>query len=446
METLLSNSNENSTKFFVNGHNAANKVMLDAEIKSTASSPSRSFTEQRGDGSSNPNPEKVDEKLTKDKADKKQLGLEQRRNQCRRRGVTPLIPNRRYVDHMNMTFDKSQLTSLEVANLKLYHQSTMGGPFPIKLQILLKMAEELEFNHIISWLPHGRAFMIHRPLLFEKKIMIELLNQSKLSSFKRQLNLYDFKRITHGADSGAYYNEMFLRRKPILATKMVRRKIKGEIRISTYVHKEPDFYSMPFMGPIFDTPSHQGSVRQFDQGALPTGFKGKGMRCSDEDSWWGVKERPMPSIMMVEGGGHLDRGARQSASLFSDIQSGTRMVTSSFNDIASSKQFDYPLSRPRLPLVPQQSLVDGNIVLQMRSQHSHQKDVDPQSFKRLASSQQQPHSSMMFVPGATTNSSFNQEFNIMKNRTSPPALSAAHEMYPFSNWYADNPSAHQKQI
>ena len=73
---------------------------------------------------------------------------------------------------------------------------------------------------------------------------------TKFTSFKRQLNIYDFKRITHGVDSCSYYREMFLRGKPLLAMKMVPRKIKGNIRVSTYIDNEPRFYSMPFLDPL----------------------------------------------------------------------------------------------------------------------------------------------------------------------------------------------------
>jgi hypothetical protein len=70
--------------------------------------------------------------------------------------------------------------------------------------------------------------------------------QSKLTSFQRQLNLYGFRRITQGADAGAYYNELFLRGRPQLSVRMQRQKVKGTgHKQPADVQTEPNFYSMP---------------------------------------------------------------------------------------------------------------------------------------------------------------------------------------------------------
>lgn len=170
---------------------------------------------------------------------------------------TPVIP---YKDRANAIIEN--LTDSDKKVTRLYEENAViGGPFPVKLQIILKVTEILGQQHIISWLPHGRSFMIHRPCEFEEKIMGEFFKQTKLSSFKRQLNLYDFRRVTRGTDCGSYYHEMFLRGKVLLAKRMVRRKIKGTKSVpsnhSTAMTASntgdvddhvPDFYSMPFVG------------------------------------------------------------------------------------------------------------------------------------------------------------------------------------------------------
>ena len=205
--------------------------------------------------------------------------------------------------------------------------------------------------------------------------MSEFFNPTKFSSFKRQLNLYDFKRITHGADSGAYYHEMFLRSKPVLAMKMSRRKIKGQIRVSTYVRKEPEFYSMPFMGPIFDDAPRHSSVEGFR--ILPARMRRNKERFhSDEQR---QQERSMSSTILFGARGYLDTrrdaGGRSLSLPFPDIQSG-RMMASPCNDFVLSDQLYYQSLYNMLPSAPQQYFVQNDTTLQVRKRHLHQNAPD----------------------------------------------------------------------
>ena len=43
--------------------------------------------------------------------------------------------------------------------------------FPVKLHELLEEAEARELDHIISWMPHGRAFRVHDQKLFIKEVV-----------------------------------------------------------------------------------------------------------------------------------------------------------------------------------------------------------------------------------------------------------------------------------
>jgi hypothetical protein len=102
------------------------------------------------------------------------------------------------------------------------------GTFPQKLhQMLTDLERQDGGGDIASFLPHGRAFSIHKPRDFVKLIMPKYFRMSRFSSFQRQLNLYDFQRITEGPDKGAYYHELFVQGRPILSTMMKRNKIKG---------------------------------------------------------------------------------------------------------------------------------------------------------------------------------------------------------------------------
>jgi hypothetical protein len=120
--------------------------------------------------------------------------------------------------------------------------------FPSILHLMLQRVEEEGLASIISWETHGRAFKIHKAPEFKEKILSKYFNQTKITSFYRQLNLYGFSRITQGCDKGAYYHELFLRGKADLVPQILRQKLKGtKCKSIPNPESEPDFYSMPFI-------------------------------------------------------------------------------------------------------------------------------------------------------------------------------------------------------
>jgi hypothetical protein len=124
--------------------------------------------------------------------------------------------------------------------------------FPAKLHSVLDQVEQDGLANVVSWQPHGRCFVIHKPQEFTDHIMPHYFRQSKLTSFQRQLNLYGFNRITRGHDAGGYYHELFLRGKEFLCKHMIRTKVKGtRFKAASSPEQEPDFYSM---APVIVTP------------------------------------------------------------------------------------------------------------------------------------------------------------------------------------------------
>jgi hypothetical protein len=118
--------------------------------------------------------------------------------------------------------------------------------FPLKLYEMLSLVERDGFSGVVSWQPHGRCFVVHKPDEF-KTILPRYFKLSKVASFQRQLNLYGFMRLTRGLDKGGYYHELFLQGKPWLAQKIQRVKVKGTgVRAKSNPAQEPDFWSMPW--------------------------------------------------------------------------------------------------------------------------------------------------------------------------------------------------------
>jgi len=120
-------------------------------------------------------------------------------------------------------------------------------PFPLKLHEMLDgvVAEGLE--HIVSWQPHGRCFVVHKPQEFVE-LLPKYFKLSKIASFQRQLNLYGFQRLTRGRDRGGYYHELFLRGKVFLSHNIQRVKVKGTgVRARSNPDQEPEFWSMSWV-------------------------------------------------------------------------------------------------------------------------------------------------------------------------------------------------------
>lgn len=117
--------------------------------------------------------------------------------------------------------------------------------FPQLLYQMLTAVDADGLSHIVSWQPHGRCFVVHKPKDFVEKVMPKYFRQSKMTSFQRQLNLYGFNRLTVGTDRGGYYHELFLCGRPDLSKRIARIRIKGTgIKPAPSPDTEPNFYAM----------------------------------------------------------------------------------------------------------------------------------------------------------------------------------------------------------
>ena len=148
-----------------------------------------------------------------------------------------LVVQHHYHDH---AFDP-------VVDPTLIKHKAKGGvivPFPVKLHDMLDKIEADGLAHVVSWQPHGRCFVVHKPKEFVNHVMPHYFKQTKMASFQRQLNLYGFNRLTGGLDKGGYYHEMFLKGKVSLAYDIHRMRVKGTgVRLPTNPDNEPNFYT-----------------------------------------------------------------------------------------------------------------------------------------------------------------------------------------------------------
>lgn len=102
--------------------------------------------------------------------------------------------------------------------------------FPVKLHMLLSKAKQNGVSNIISWHPSGNEFVIHDLTKFVSNILPKTFKQSKMSSFRRQLNAYGFQRVAPKGDidckssAMVFFHKEFRRDDPVGAKKITRRR------------------------------------------------------------------------------------------------------------------------------------------------------------------------------------------------------------------------------
>ena len=96
-------------------------------------------------------------------------------------------------------------------------------------QRLMRILSDKDVHHIITWLPHGRAFVIVEPEELAEKVLPKHFPESctsgnqkcKYPSFTRKLNRWGFRQVTRGPDAGAFHHGLFLRDAPQLCLQMI---------------------------------------------------------------------------------------------------------------------------------------------------------------------------------------------------------------------------------
>jgi hypothetical protein len=127
---------------------------------------------------------------------------------------------------------------------------------------MLENAQVDGHEHIVSWQPHGRCFVVHKPKEFVA-LLPHYFKLSKIASFQRQLNLYGFTRLTRGRDRGGYYHELFLKGRMFLAHNIHRIKVKGTgVRARSNPEQEPSFWEMNWVSDDNSSESSQPRAQQ----------------------------------------------------------------------------------------------------------------------------------------------------------------------------------------
>lgn len=110
-------------------------------------------------------------------------------------------------DEVKALNENSLMTELEQS--KDSDQKCMSNvPFPHQLHDILSNESH---SNIITWLPHGKAFVVLDKKKFTETVSPNYFKETKYESFTRKLNRWNFVRISKGPYAGAFEHEYFLR-------------------------------------------------------------------------------------------------------------------------------------------------------------------------------------------------------------------------------------------
>jgi hypothetical protein len=126
-----------------------------------------------------------------------------------------------------------------ICKSKALHRRPTDRNFTGDIREILSAAEAMGFDHIVSWMPHGRSFKVHKDKEFVKVVLPKFTNKTAFASFRGGLYRYGFKRIDRGTEAGAYFHPLFIRQLPILChgKNSLQMKAAGWKQEST-----PDFF------------------------------------------------------------------------------------------------------------------------------------------------------------------------------------------------------------
>ena len=127
--------------------------------------------------------------------------------------------------------------ALPIATPRLAEKKTttptcMREIFP---QRLMRILSDPSISAIITWLPHGRSFVIIQQEVLAIEVLPRYFPESasssskansasaacKYPSFTRKLNRWGFRQVTRGPDAGAFHHKFFRRDEPRLCLQMI---------------------------------------------------------------------------------------------------------------------------------------------------------------------------------------------------------------------------------
>jgi hypothetical protein len=153
---------------------------------------------------------------------------------------------------------------------KTNQKQQQATSFPVKLHRMLVDVEREGKQSIISWNPDGTTFQVHKNDKFVSEVLPHYFRQSKYKSFQRQLNFYNFQRITSGSFEGSYGHPCFLRGNEELC-RSIKRHQASESQFTEPIIKETVKLEFEDLSPLLQEDRMEDGISDLDGlcGLLP---------------------------------------------------------------------------------------------------------------------------------------------------------------------------------
>ncbi|CAD8151055.1 unnamed protein product [Paramecium pentaurelia] len=101
-------------------------------------------------------------------------------------------------------------------------------PIPTFILKTYQMLEEPKNSNIVSWTAQGTAFIVYNQQQMEKQVLQNFFKHSNYSSFVRQLNLYNFKKVR--SNEGQIFKHKCFRKGMKSMLQFIKRRNQEEIQ------------------------------------------------------------------------------------------------------------------------------------------------------------------------------------------------------------------------
>lgn len=113
------------------------------------------------------------------------------------------------IDMVDATADQPSSKGASGAHEERWRAASTAEEVPVTFpQKLMAVLDNDQLSDIITWLPHGKGFIILQKKKFASEVMPMYFKHSKFTSFTRKLNRWGFTRVSKGPETGAYYHKV----------------------------------------------------------------------------------------------------------------------------------------------------------------------------------------------------------------------------------------------